>query len=246
MSLRDKVKQYDKKYGTGNFWRPEEGQNQIRFLTEPELYDDVYEGEAVGSFIAYILVRDTDGDEFALFTLPKSLVRWLADQEELGKFIGYPMSFDVMLFKQTTGKKATYVAVAVEPTNSPAITSQQQAVLAQAKPLTELVSILQKKKTANNRGNNMPALGTGSPALGSPQQKRNAAEVNPAFISFESGIKNCDTTDRLDKALEIINASTSMDDFEKDLLRGMIDSKRKELTGEAPAGEDIKVEDIPF
>lgn len=249
MSLRDKVKTYDKKYGTGNFWKPEEGQNQIRLLTEPELFDDVYEGEPAGSFIAYILVRDSGEDSFALFTLPKSLVRWLADQEELGKFSGYPMPFDVLLFKQTTGKKTTYVSVAVEGTSAP-ITAQQQAVISAAKPIGEVAQALAKKKQANlppgSRASAMPQL-TESPAEALARQNRNKAELNPMFTAFEAHIKKAEDEAALEKVIGQIEGfveSKTLSEFEADLLRTIVQNKKASLTGVEV--EDIKVEDIPF
>lgn len=267
--LRDSVKAYDKKYGTGNFWRPVEGQNQIRILTEPYLYDDEYEGEPAGSFIAYILVRDRGGDdEFALFTLPKSLVRWLADQEDLGKISTYPMPYDVMLFKQTTGKKTTYVSVEVEAANSLAVSSQQLAILGAAKPIAELAEILTEQKLKKlSKGSSRPAMTAHPmPQLQSREEadfiaKKNKAEMNMTYAKFEKDISAALSEAELTAIVEKIKQAqefNALNDFEMDLLRDIMAKKVAKLRGveDAPmtspaeavqaSTDDIRVEDIPF
>lgn len=242
MSLRNKVKEYDKKYSSGSFHKLQSGQNQVRILTEPELYDDAYDGEPIGSFISYVLVRDAEnGDSLAVLTLPKIAVRWLADEEDLGKFTSYPMPYDIMIFKQKSGDKTNYVSVAVDAANSPAITGSQTDALRAAKPIAELAQALSKKKAKNLPAPMPPA----QLVEGSLQAKKNHAEANASFISFQNAIKNCDSGERLDNALSIISTSSSLTDFEKEMLQEQIKNKKISL-GLVEPDKEITVEDIPF
>lgn len=249
MSLRDKVKNYDKKYGTGNFLTLEEGQNQVRILTEPELYDDVINGQPGGSFISYVIARDPEnGDSLALLNLSKVVIRWLAEQEELGKFAGYPMPYDIMIFKQKSGGKSTYVSVAVDAANSPAIAPELQEKLNKAKPITEVAKVLAEKKAGNLLPKaKSPAEIVAIGAANTVSQKRAGAEMNAMFTALEKSINSAADEGKLDQAADMIKvciANGSINAFEADLLRELMANKKAELTG-VPK-DDIDVEDIPF
>jgi len=261
MALRDQVKKYDKKYGSAGFYKLEEGQNQIRFLTEPQFYDSEYQGSAEGAFVAYVIVRDPENeDHIALFdNISKTVIRWLADQEDTGKFAGYPMPMDVMIFKQVTGKKSTYVAVLVEDVNSPALTSAQQDTLLKLPPIVEVAEKMSRKKVAN-----LKPAGIGpadvvqaalKPAPDSVQQKRNSAEMNLMFTALEKAIDSAADVDKLAKAVEMAKScltAGSINDFEADLLKDKIKARQEQLKNsvastDAAAGlDDVKVDDIPF
>lgn len=251
MSLKDKVKKYDQKYGSGNFLKLEDGQNQLRILTEPELYDDVINGEPGGSFIAYVLVRNPeDGDSMALLNLSKVVIRWLADEEAAGKFTGYPMPYDIIIFKQTSGKKTSYVSVPVDPANSPAITPPQMAALNSAKPITEVAQMLAKKKAGALPAADHAALPSPSAVVEQAMiQKKNRAEVNNMFIAISNSVNNATDEVSLDKAAGMVTMCVtggSLNDFEAGLLTDLISKKRSDITGAPAVDEAINVEGIPF
>ena len=247
--LRDKVKQYDKKYSAGNFYKLETGQNQIRILTEPELYDDAIDGEPVGSFISYVIVRDPEnGDSLAVLNLSKVVIRWLADEEDLGKFKGYPMPYDIMIFKQKSGEKTIYVSVAVDAANSPMITPQQTEALRTAKPIAELAQALAKKKAKGLTAHTLPALSPAEVVASNQlQEKKNHAELNHMFTALTKSIETATDEEKLNKAAEMVTICVSggtLNEFEADLVKTQIVNKKAEITG-VPV-DDIRVEDIPF
>lgn len=248
--LRDKVKQYDKKYGSGNFLTLNDGQNQVRILTEPELYDDVINGQPGGSFISYVITRDPEnGDSLALLNLSKVVIRWLAEQEELGKFAGYPMPHDIMIFKQKSGEKNIYVSVAVDPANSPAITSEQQGLLKKAKPIGEVAAALAKKKQASLPGShaNVPQIAE-SPAQAMVRANREKAEMNPMYGKLETAINKATTIEEANLAMDKVKSVLELggiSEMEADFLRDIAKHKLTQLSGSGSA-DDINVEDIPF
>ncbi len=259
MALKDKVKAYDKKYSAGNFHSLDIGQNQVRILTEPELYDDVIEGSPAGSFIAYVIVRDPgNGDSLAILNLSKVVIRWLADEEDLGKFKTYPMPYDIMIFKQKSGDKTIYVSVAVDPANSPAITPAQLEAFNTAKPIVELAQDLAKKKAKKLLPAQSVALSPAEVVENNLNLKRNHSEVNPMFTAIQRSAETATDVAKLRQAWGMINIcieNGSINDFEAELLKTQIEQKSKSFEGSTPvtagiAGADsdqsIKVEDIPF
>lgn len=246
MALRDKIKDYDKKYGTGNFFKFKEGKNQIRILAEPEMYDDVMDDQPKGTFITYALVRDpNEGDQFVIISCPMVIIRWLADEQELGKFDSYPMPYDVVVSRKGSGLNSKYSVSSLTEAMSEDLTLEQQQQFKSLKPVKELAHILEDKKRASLPAANLPALPAEAvEAHNKKQAAVNKAEMNASFISVQKGIQNAETTERLDKALEFIEITASLDDFEKDMLRGEIESKRASLT--SAGGTENMVEDIPF
>lgn len=246
MALRDKIKQYDKKYGMGTFYKFREGQNQIRILAEPEMYDDVMDDQPKGSFITYAIVLDPDeGESLVVINTPMTLVRWLGDEQELSNFSEFPMPYDVMLKKTGTGLSTKYQVTSRPQDKSMIISGEMQEMINSLKPIRDLANAMEDKKRPQLQANQekLPAEVVEKHNLLAAQ--RNKTEMNATYVSYERGIGVTTDPARLDKALELIEASTALDDLEKDFLKDMIKNKRAELAS-PQAESDIKVEDIPF
>lgn len=253
MSLRDKLKSYDKQYGTGNFYKFVEGQNQLRILAEPEWYHDLMDGQQKGTFITYALFRDPEeGDVPVLVNLPMVVVRWLADEVDLGKFTDYPMPYDILILKTGKGIKSRYMPVAVDITMSPQLTVVQQEAVGKLKPLREIADLLSKKKMESKQIE-APAHPAPMPQI---QAARNSAEVNHMFQALSNALNSAKNSQDVMKIMSMIDVGLqngSIGQFEVDLLTPVLEAKKQEF-GLVPdpshdivtAETDTKVDDIPF
>lgn len=250
MSLRDKIKDYDKKYGTGNFFKFKEGKNQIRVLAEPEMYDDVMDDQPKGTFITYALVRDpNEGDQLVIVSCPMVFIRWLGDEQDLGKFDQYPMPYDVVITRKGSGLNSKYSVSSLTEAMSDELTPEQEEGLKTLKPVRELANILEDKKRkdmprSNNASLPMPAL---TPSETVELAKRNKTEINPSYMNFEQAISKATTAEELNKIIPQVKAfidNGMLDNFAGDMLHGLIEGKIGRLN--LPEEEAINVEGIPF
>lgn len=249
MSLHEKVREHDKKYSSGNFYKFEEGQNQVRILTEPARYDDLYEGDPVGKFVTYAIVRHPqDGDIPAVLNLPMSIIRKLDDLEIAGKITNYPMPFDLLIMKETPKKGAVkYMAIMLEPNQSVALTDSQIEGIKKLKPIDELAEMLQKKKFEKEGKTSPTPVQIESPADTVARTNRSKAEMDPMFTAFEAKISKAEdlnTLERIGGQISSFVEDKTLPDFEADLLRDIMLAKRSAMSG--VKAEDINVDDIQF
>jgi hypothetical protein len=117
------------------FLKLQDGENKVRFVSEAEEFNSVYEGRASQRFVAYVIDR-TDG-EVKSFTFGATIMKSisaLANSQEYG-FPDLP-PYDVIIIRKGTGKETEYTVNAAR--KDTALTEIELKMISEQKSIKEL------------------------------------------------------------------------------------------------------------
>lgn len=145
-SLSDLRKEAEREgqIGSGVF-KPQEGANRIRLLTQPLPHSEMYQGERRFKWLLYILDR-ADGQVKPYF-LPHSIFKMVESLQtnEDWEFEGFPMPYDLTLTAKGAGTREVEYSISPSRKAVP-LTEEEQTALNKKPPIKEFQKKLREGK----------------------------------------------------------------------------------------------------
>lgn len=134
----------EKNLGGGDYFKPKNGNNVIRVLTEGVFHESEYQGKKTVKFVMFIIDR-TDGKVkpyFAPYTVYKQIAQ--LETDPFFAFQGMPMPYDVNVKVENAGTKEVEYNVQASP-NKTAITPAEIEAAQNAGTVQDYLSKLADK-----------------------------------------------------------------------------------------------------
>lgn len=122
--------------GKGEYFKPLEGANKVRLVSNPLPHDSVYMGKPQFKWLCQVLDRK-DG-KIKPYFMPNTIYRFIADLQlsEDYRFDGLPMPYDITINAKGAGTKE--VQYSLIPSKETPLTTEEQNAITEAPTVKEL------------------------------------------------------------------------------------------------------------
>jgi len=142
-SYQKAEKEYD--LGGGGTFKPKEGDNKIRLVSEPIPHSSFYKGKKQFKWLSRVI--DRADSKIKLFFMPTTIYKSIEamQQSEDYSFDEIPMPYDLVINAKGAGTKE--VVYTVLPSKEKPLTEEEKAEIAKAEPLTKVQEKIFEKQS---------------------------------------------------------------------------------------------------